>query len=192
MVAVPFEVWALNPDRGKCNWYARTDLDGNICPSIVGADKIIYVFGGFRRTGSAAILAGGGGDAEQREVLWATDDGSYVPSPVIHSGRLYWVSDLGYACCMDAKTDKLVYRKRLSARGESKSFYASVVLVDHRLYAVSRTSGIFVLSAEPYFKQLAHNQIQSDDSDFHGSPSISNGQIFLRSNRYLYCIQKMD
>ena len=104
VVTMPFEVWALNPDTGKCNWFARTDLDGNICPSIVGADKVVYVLGGFRRTGSVAIRAGGGGNAVERQPLWSTTDGSYVPSPVIHGGHLYWVSDLGYACCMDVKT----------------------------------------------------------------------------------------
>jgi outer membrane protein assembly factor BamB len=29
----------------------------------------------------------------------------------------------------------------------------------------------------------------SDQSDFHGSPSVSKGRIFLRSNRFLYCVQ---
>jgi outer membrane protein assembly factor BamB len=192
VLAMPFEVWALNPNTGKCNWYAQTDLDGNICPSIVGEDRIVYVFGGFRRTGSVAIRAGGGGNAAQRSALWATTDGSYVPSPVIHGGHLYWVSDLGYACCMDAKSGKMIYRERLSARGGGKPFYASVVLVDERLYAVSRTNGTFVLAAEQQFKQLAHNQFESDGSDFHGSPAISDGRIFLRSNRFLYCIQDME
>ena len=100
--------------------------------------------------------------------------------------KLWQVSDMGLAYCMDAKSGKVIYRERLSARGGGKPFYASVVLVDQKLYAVSRTSGTFVLSAEPEFKQLAHNQIESDSSDFHGSPAIIDGQIFLRSNRYLY------
>ena len=192
VIGMPFEVWALNPDTGKCNWYARTDLDGNICPSIVGDDKKVYVLGGFRQTGSAALRAGGGGDAVERQPLWDTTDGSYVPSPVICDGNLYWVSDMGVAYCMDAKSGKVIYRERLSARGGGKPFYASVVLVDERLYAVSRTNGTFVLSAEPEFKQFAHNQLESDSSDFNGSPAISDGQIFLRSNRFLYCIQDMD
>lgn len=192
VIAMPFEVWALNPDTGKCAWYAKTDLDGNICPSIVGKDEVVYVLGGFRRTGSVALRAGGGGDAIQREVLWATTDGSYVPSPVIHGGRLYWVSDTGIACCMDAKSGEMVYRQRLSAQGRGKPFYASVVLADGRLYAVSRTGGAFVLAVSGEFEQLAHNQFESDSSDFNGSPAISDGQIFMRSNRFLYCIQNMD
>jgi len=188
-IAMPFEIWGLDPDTGKLNWYAETDLDGNVCPSIIARDEIVYAFGGFRRTGSVAVRAGGRDSANPTALLWATRDGSYVPSPVILNGHLYWVSDLGLACCMDAKSGKLLYRERLSARGGGKPFYASVVLANDRLYAVSRTSGTFVLAARPQFKQLAQNRLESDTSDFNASPAVSNGQIFLRSNKSLYCIE---
>ena len=188
-IAVPEEVWGLNPDTGKLIWYAEMAPNGNICPSIIGKDGIVYVFGGFRIKGSLAIRTGGKDNVTQTHVLWSSPESSYVPSPVILNGHLYWVSDLGLACCMDAKSGKLVYRERLSARGGGKPFYASVVLANGKLYAVSRTSGTFVLDAKPQFKQLAQNQLESDTSDFNASPAVSNGQIFLRSNKFLYCIE---
>jgi len=49
-------------------------------------------------------------------------------------------------------------------------------------------SGTFVLAAKPQFEQRAHNQFQSDDSDFNATPAISDGRLFLRSNRFLYCV----
>jgi len=188
-IAVPEEVWGLNPDTGKLIWYAEMAPNGNICPSIIGKDGIVYVFGGFRIKGSLAIRTGGKDNVTQTHVLWSSPESSYVPSPVILNGHLYWVSDLGLACCMNAKSGKLVYRERLSARGGGKPFYASVVLANGKLYAVSRTSGTFVLDAKPQFKQLAQNQLESDTSDFNASPAVSNGQIFLRSNKFLYCIE---
>ena len=95
------------------------------------------------------------------------------------------------AYCMEADTGKVIYREKLDAKG-SKSFYASVVFADGKLYAVSRKSGTFVLAAKPEFEQLAHNQFASDESDFNGSPAISNRQLFLRSNKYLYCIESIS
>lgn len=187
-ISMPNEVWGLNPDTGKLNWYAKIDPDGNICPSIVGFNGIIYAFGGFRTKGSVAIRVGGKDDVTPTHVLWSSGESSYVPSPVIFNGHLYLVNDLGIASCMDAKSGKLAYRERLSARGFGKPFYASIILANGKLYAVSRTSGTFVLDAKPQFKQLAHNQFESDDSDFNGSPAISKGCLFLRSNRFLYCV----
>jgi len=107
-----------------------------------------------------------------------------VTSPVVSDGHLYWVSDRGIACCVKADTGDVVYRERLRGR----RFYASVVLADGKLFAVSRTNGTFVLKAGPKFKLLAHNRFADDDSVFNAGPAISGGKILIRSDRYLYCI----
>jgi outer membrane protein assembly factor BamB len=108
----------------------------------------------------------------------------------LHEGYLYWVSDRGEATCLEAKTGKRIYQEKLAVRGGSKPVYASVVLVDDKLYAVSRWSVTVVLKVGPKFEQLAHNHLPSDDSDFNGSPAVSDGQLLLRSNRFLYCGRK--
>lgn len=190
VVAVPWELWGLDPDTGKLNWYAESNLDQNVAPSVVAENGIVYAFGGFSK-GSIAIRAGGKGDVTQTNVLWSSRYGSYVPSPIILQGNLYWVNEDGIAHCADAETGEVIYRERLARTGGfgGRTFYASPVLAGKRLYYVSRTGGTFVLAAKPQFEQLARNQFDSDDSDFNGSPAISDGQVFLRSNRYLYCIQ---
>ena len=66
--------------------------------------------------------------------------------------------------------------------------YASVVLISDKLYAVSRFTGTYVLEATPELKQIAHNTL-ADESDFSASPAVSDGQLILRSDKYLYCIQ---
>ena len=109
------------------------------------------------------------------------------------AGRLYWASDQGYACCADAKSGELLFKERLDARGKGsrgKPFYAAAVAVAGNIYAVSRWGGTFVFAAGPKFKLLAHNKIDADSSQFHGTPAISDGQLFLRSDKYLYCISK--
>jgi hypothetical protein len=164
-----------------------TELAGNISPSILAVKDVVYAFGGYPRIGSVAIRAGGKEDVTKTHTLWNSRDSSYVPSPVEHDGHLYWVSDTGLAYCMKAATGEVLYKEKLQATG-SKSFYASVALADGRLYAPSRTSGTFVLSAKPVFELIAQNVFESDKSDFNGSPAISKGKVFLRSNLFLYCI----
>jgi outer membrane protein assembly factor BamB len=183
LISVPYEVWSLDPDTGERKWYAETKVDRNAVASPITQDRIVYVVGG-RRGGGAAIRLGGKGDVTQTNVLWSTPLGSYVSSPVLYKGHLYWFTHRGIAFCVDAKTGKEIARKRLGGQ-----FYASAVLVKDKLYAVSRFDGTYVLEATPELTQVAHNRL-SGDSDFSGSPAVSNGQLILRSNDFLYCIER--
>ncbi len=182
LISAPYEVWSLNPDTGKLKWYAETKVDINAVPSPITQDGICFVIGG-RSGGRAAIRLGGKGDVTETNVLWSTTVGSYVSSPVLHNGHLYWVNDRGIAFCVDAKTGKEVARKRIGGQ-----FYASAVLIKDKLYAVSRFDGTYILEATPELTQVAHNRL-SDESDFSGSPAVSDGQLILRSDKYLYCIE---
>jgi outer membrane protein assembly factor BamB len=187
VINAPNEVWGMNPDTGKLVWYAEAIPGSPVNPTLVAKDGIVYAMGGRGGGRAAAIRTGGKGDVTKTHVLWTANLGSYVPSPVIHGGHLYWVSDQGQACCLKADTGKTVYRSRLSGRG---ACYASAVLADGKLFAVSRTNGTYVLALGEKFEQLARNELEGDDSDFNGSPAVSNGRLFLRSNQALYCIRQ--
>ncbi len=182
VISVPYEVWSLNPDTGILNWYAETSVDTNACTAVVTRNGIVYVIGG-RSGGRTAIRTGGKDDVTESNVLWSTGGGAYVPSPVLHNGHLYWINDRGIAFCVDAKTGKEVTKKRIGGQ-----FYASAVLINERLYVVSRFGGTYVLKATPELTQIAHNKL-SDESDFSASPAVSDGHFILRSDKYLYCIQ---
>jgi hypothetical protein len=45
------------------------------------------------------------------------------------------------------------------------------------------------MQADPAFALLAQNKLAGDDTDFNGTPAIAGRQIFLRSNRFVYCIE---
>ena len=194
VLPVPGEIWGINPENGKLRWYAPTGITGNISPSPVIGEGTVYVFGGYPRLGRTAVrIDGAKGEIKDERVLWDDNQSSYVPTPVLVEGRLYWASDQGYACCADAKSGELLFKERLDARGKGsrgKPFYAAAVAVAGNIYAVSRWGGTFVFAASPRFKLLARNMIDDDDSQFHGTPAISNGQLFLRSDKFLYCIGK--
>jgi outer membrane protein assembly factor BamB len=72
--------------------------------------------------------------------------------------------------------------------GGGLSFYGSAIAADDKIFIPSRTSGVFVLAADPDFKLLGCNKFDGDNSRFDGTPAISDGQLFLRSNQYLYCV----
>ena len=193
VLAVPGEVWGLNAKNGKLRWYVETNLTGNISPSVIAKDGVVYAYGGYRGSGSLAIRTGGTDDVSKSHVLWRSRESSYVATPLLYEGKLYWVNDRGIAHCVDAESGKLMKQKRLSStKGSlgSRPFYASLVLADGHLYAVSRRAGTFVFQATPEFEVVSENHFQNDNTDFNATPAISNGQIFLRSNRFLYCLSK--
>lgn len=59
---------------------------------------------------------------------------------------------------------------------------------DGKIYYVSRGGDIHVIKAADKFEQLATNRLTSETEDFSATPAISSGQIFVRSNKHLYCV----
>lgn len=188
VLAVPEEVWALNPKNGQLAWYCKTRLTGNISPSINSHNGTIYVFGGYRGNGSMAITADGKDDITSN-IVWTSRVSSYVATPVLHEGHFYWVDDKGVAYCSNASTGETVYRERLASTRGGRTVYASPILCDGKLFVPSRADGVYVIAAKPKFKLLAQNHFPDDSSDFNGTPAISGKQMFLRSNNALYCIE---
>lgn len=188
LLALPEEIWSLNPADGKARWYAGTKLAGNISPTVVVDADNVYAFGGYPRVGSVAVRRKGKGDVTDTHVAWSSLIGPYVPTPVLCEGRLYWVGHRGMACCLEAKTGKTVFETRLEDPG--KGCYAATVMADGRLYSVTRTRGTAVWKPGAAFQEVSRNRFESDASDFNAAPALSNGAIFLRSNRFLYCVEK--
>jgi outer membrane protein assembly factor BamB len=66
--------------------------------------------------------------------------------------------------------------------------YSSPVLADGKIYYLSRSGDGFVFAAGPEFKLLAQNHFAAGSGDFSSTPAISDGQIFIRSSKFLYCL----
>ena len=100
-------------------------------------------------------------------------------------GNLYFAHEVsGVAYCLNAANGELVYGQRLPRTGEVDT---SPIVGDDKLYYVSRWGGTLVLAAKPEYELLAQNQLE-DGRDVNSSPVISNNRLFLRMNRFLYCI----
>lgn len=192
VLGVPHEIWALNPDNGKLRWLAETPIPGNVSPSVVQGDGRVFVFGGYPTRATVAIRTGGSRDVTSTHTLWRIAKTTYVPTPVYRDGHLYFVNDQGFALCLKAADGEVVYEERLpglsGGRGRGgRPVYASAVYANGNYYAVTRKAGTFVIAAKPRFELVTTNVIRGDDSQFNATPAISSNQIFLRSDRALYC-----
>ncbi|QDT03991.1 outer membrane biogenesis protein BamB [Rubripirellula lacrimiformis] len=194
VISVPEEIWALNPDTGKLNWYASSPMTGNVSPSVIVDGNTIYSFGGYRASGSIAVNAGGGTgqekDVTDTHVRWTNPSSSYVATPLLHDGRLYWIDDRGIAYCTSAKDGEVIYRARVSNLENGRPVYASPILIGKHIYVVTRRSGTIVFSPGESFSPETQNKFASDETDFNASPAVSDGKLYLRSNQSLYCIER--
>jgi len=185
VLAMHGKVVGFNPATGERLWQCEGFPD-YVVPMTVADDKgVVYITGG-RSSSTLAVRAGGRGDVTETHLLWRLNKGCKVPSPLVHDGLLYWVSNLDTAACIEADTGEIVYHQRLAERG---AFYGSAVMAEGRIYAVSKMRGTVVLAAGREYKELARNKLD-DESLFNATPVITNGQLLLRSDRFLYCIGK--
>ena len=182
-VGEPATLAAVDPRNGQPLWECGV-LKDYLCPSPIAHNGVIYAMG-YQR--AAAVRAGGRGDVSQSHILWKINKGNTVCTPIYHEGHLYWASEEGgIAWCINAATGETVYQERFQpAPG---LIYASGVMAEGRIYYPSRKKGTYVVAVKPKFELLAHNVIESDTSIFNGTPAISGGQLFLRSDKFLYCI----
>ena len=188
VLSVPYELFALDPVTGKRRWLARTKVPGNVSPSVVITEDMICAFGGYPRKMSIGLKRGGKGDVTDN-LRWDSKVTTYVPTPLAHEDHLYWVNDSAEAVCMEIASGEVVSKKTVEGLARSKrfSFYASMVRVGDRLYAVSRHNGTFVFEANPDMKQVAQNKF-ADRSDFSATPAVSKDAIYLRSGKFVYCV----
>ncbi len=80
-------------------------------------------------------------------------------------------------------------RRRGSHGGQD---YSSFVLADGKIYFASRSGDIHVLEAGKDFKQLAVNRVTGESEDFSAAPAISQGELYIRSSKNLYCIAQLE
>ncbi len=184
VVAIQGKVLGFDPATGEQLWSCATDISWYMVPSLVAANDVIYCIGG-RTGGALAVRAGGRGDVTASHRLWTNNKGSNVSSPIVHNGHLYWAHEnLGIVYCADAKSGEVIYEQRLERAGQ---IYACPVLAGGNLYYISRAGRTFVIAAQPEFQQVAANDL-GDRSRFNASPAIAGGQLFVRSDKYLYCV----
>jgi outer membrane protein assembly factor BamB len=67
--------------------------------------------------------------------------------------------------------------------------YASPVLANGTIYFLARSGDAFVYATGPEFKLLSQNRFAGDGGDFSATPAVSDGQLFIRSSKYLYCVE---
>ena len=185
VLSAPAGLFGFEPQTGKELW--RCDTVGGYTSStpVVHKDTLYLIGSNFGRKAVAAIRAGGRGDVTKTHVLWTNSKvGASYCSPLLIGEHLYFFS--GQATCLNRKTGEVITQNRLDG---VTGLYSSPIVADGKIYLFTRDQGAYVLAADPKLTVLAHN-ILGDTSTINASPAASGGDLFIRSQTYLYCLRK--
>jgi len=175
------QIDGYDPATGKQLWYLPGIKGGRtITGPTIGAD-LAYCTQGMKGPLLAVKLGGEGKLDPTKDVAWKQTQGTPDSStPVVWKDWLFWVSDNGFAQCVDGRTGELKWKERLPG-----DYKPSPLAVEGRIYFLNLKGHCTVVAASAKFEKLAENQI---DDDTIASPAISDGRIYLRGHKALYCI----
>jgi outer membrane protein assembly factor BamB len=185
VVSAPTKTRAYDYDRGSLIWEAA-GLGPNTIPAPVQLGDLVFAMSGFRSPKLIAMRLGGTGDLTDTDaVVWDTTRGtSYTPSPVLHDGMLYVLTDSGMLSNLDARTGTPHYQQvRLP---KPYNFKASPVMAGDKLYLATEDEDVVVVRPGPKFDVIATNTLT--DESFIATPAVAHGDLFLRSRTALYRI----
>ena len=188
VVALPLRAIALAPRTGEQLWSCDGPNIGAYGSPFYGEGLVGYAGSGFRNT-LLAVRPGGRGDVTKTNRLWwrsLANSQAHLGAGVIFGGHIYLVNTAGIAECFEAKSGKTIWTERLRGTGGSGASWSSPVLAGDRLYVPNRNADVFVLKAAPKFELLAVNSIGGEPMN--ASLAVSDGDIFIRTEKNLWCI----
>src|SRR5438093_4258584 len=174
---------SYDPDTGKQIWIVDEPTEQFVA-GIVFLHDIVFLTSGFPEYHVMAIRPDGQGNVTKTHVLWHehcnASKASYVPSPIANDKYFFLVTDNGFAYCLDEKTGKRLWQHRL---GDHHS--ASPVSAGGLLYFPDDDNTTYVLKGTNKFELVSRNKLAEG---CRASPTISDGQIIIRTLGHLYCI----
>jgi outer membrane protein assembly factor BamB len=159
----------------------------NPIPSPVRFGDSVLCVSGYRGAAAVSVPLSSTGDlGTNGKVNWRYGAGTpYVPSPVLVGENLVFThANDPLVTVLNAKTGKAVIEKERLP--QAKSFYASPITAAGRVYFADQKGVTIVVKIGGELDVLSVNKL-GDPID--ASPVAVGKQLFLRGEKYLYCIE---
>jgi outer membrane protein assembly factor BamB len=176
-------VQGFDARTGERLWTSLNKGEG-VVPSLAIGQGLVFTASGWGgRESIKAFRLNGRGDLQTNNLAWEQRKNMpRVPSFLYAMPYLYSVSDAGMAMCLKGDTGEIVWQERLAG-----NYSASPVYADRRVYFLSDGGETTVVEAGPQFKIISRNPLQEKCQ---ASMAISQGRLFIRTEKNLFCIGK--
>ena len=188
------------PGTGRLRGYDLEDgriiwecggLSHNVVASPVHGEGIVVAASSYEKQVMLAVsLEGATGDLTggSEHLLWVQRRLTpYVPSPLLYQGVVYGLVHYQANLCRTELTTGDLGSGSLRIRGLG-NLYASPVAAAGRVYLTDLEGRTLVLEHTPVDEEpraLALNQL---DDSFSASAALAGSELFLRGDRFLYCL----
>lgn len=173
----------FDPKTGKELWKCQ-GLSSYVYSSPAIAGDVAVAMSGFGGSALAVKLGGSGDITKDRLWLQPRPANQRVGSSLIVGEHVYVIDENGVPRCYEVKTGKNLWESEAKLGGTT---WGSLVHADGRLYILMRNGQTTVLAAKPKFEILSTNPLDRGEQT-NSSIVISDGEIFIRTFKHLWCI----
>jgi outer membrane protein assembly factor BamB len=179
---------AYNPETGEEVWRVVEGEDSTIAMPFF-EDGILFFYSSFVTSADGekyidllAVNPNGSGNITTKNVLWRLRSPiMQLLTPLIKDGLIYTVDTMNNLFCIDAKTGKPVYTKRLTSK-----YNASPVYAGGNIYFTSTKGETLVIKEGKKLEIVSRNKLKGE---VFATPAISDKSIIIRAGTSLYCIR---
>ena len=176
-------VYSYDPENGKELWKAE-HRGWSIAPRPVYGEGLVFTMIDRDRPEMWAINPNGSGDITETHIQWK--ETKRMPpraSPIIIKGLLFVVDRNGYISCIEAKTGKSIWQKRMKGR-----FSASPILANNLIYFFNEDTVCTIIKPTRELEIVAKNKLSEDK--LMATPAFDENSIYIRTEKKLTRIVK--
>lgn len=173
-------------ETGKELWRCTGQTVRPVATPVAG-NGFVYVGSGFQGAFLGAFRLDGKGDIKGTDkVVWTINkDMSDMASPLLSDGRIYFLKGKsGVLSCCDAATGKLHYSSQ-RIEGLDGQVYASPVAAGGHVYLTATNGTTVVIKDSDRPEVVATNVL---NEWIGGTPAPVDNELFIRTEKNLYCI----
>jgi outer membrane protein assembly factor BamB len=178
-------VTAYDPATGKVLWTCKT-FNGRGEPTATPGNGLVYMLNGLAGD-FYAIRPGGSGDVTRSHMAWHTPrkGARDQPSPIVIGNHVLVMDMKGTLTCYAADTGKELWKERVAPG----NYTSSPIAANGLAYFQNDAGETTVVKPGPKLEVVATNKIRSaSDEIFRASLTPCDEQMFIRSDRALYCV----
>jgi outer membrane protein assembly factor BamB len=183
VLPLPGHVAGFDPATGKETWRCRGMTKLAYANALVGEGHIVAM-SGFQGSafGMREPKAGETGDLTASHRLWVVEKNQQrIGTGMIVDGHVYMLNEPGVMQCIELKTGKELWKKRLTG-----STWGSLVRSGDVFYVTDRAGETIIFRATPTGLEVLQENPLGEQTQASIAPS--DGQLFIRTFRHLYCI----
>ena len=179
-------VTSLDPATGRTLWFTEgPSEDCVVTPAFNERAGLVMSCSSWPKRVLQAIKPDGEGNVTATNIVWSSNDGApYVPSPISVGD---WFFTSGFATrevfCFEAATGKILWHEKMGLH------HASPVTANGLVYFLNDDGVAHVVRAGPSFELVARNELGEKT---YASPALSDGRMYLRGFKNLYCIAESN